>query len=285
MRYAILTFVLSLTTFGWSQNFYGSLSGGYQYILSTDQPPSIIVNEFHQISSPWFRNLVDYQFEHAFSANASLGYVFNSNFGVELTGSFLKPQAVINDDPYTNRTFSMDFWRVSPKFVVHVPTKSFLVSTKIGPNFGYGKATYFQEFTNNGEMNLSPDHSTLEYEYTAPISYGFNASVGVSKLVAKRLIVFADLEFVHQNFSPTKGKMTQFTMGDENYLEEYDYAPYYSEIEFGDETDSPNWGSPNPEVAQKQYKRNYSLSGVGVQVGVKFVIWRKVKEIDHFFEG
>ena len=51
--------------------------------------------------------------------------------------------------------------------------------------------------------------------------------------------------------------------------------PYYDEIVYGDEYET-SWNSiESNNNPQKFYKRNYSLSGYGITIGMMFTLWKK----------
>lgn len=279
MKYLPFLVTLLLCKISWSQSFYGSASAGYQYILNQDQAPSILTNSYHQISSPWFWGNQNFEFEHMLTSDVSLGYFFNDHMGIEMSGSYLKPKSLTSFDGLTSKEFLGNFWRVNPKLVLQVPIKSFNFFTKIGGTIGSGKILFRQEFQNDGSLNLTYDEQTMSYEYKEALSFGFSASIGVSKSISKNIELFSEIQLIHHTFSPTKGKMTEYTLGDINGIEEYEYDPYFSEIEFGNESESYHWNSEDTSQPQKLYRRNYSLSGIGISLGIKFTLWSKQQEV------
>lgn len=279
MKYLFLVVTIFMLQIARSQSFYGSASAGYQYILNQYQAPSLLTNSYHQISSPWFWGNQNFEFEHMLTADVSFGYFFNDNIGIEVSGSYLKPKTLTSFDGFTSKEFLGNFWRVNPKLVLQVPIKSFDLFTKIGGTIGSGKILFRQEFQNDGSLSLSYDVQTMAYEYTEALSFGFSASIGVSKSISKHIELFSEIQLIHHTFSPTKGKMTEYTFGDIDGIEQYEYDSYFSEIEFGNESESYYWNSEDTSQPQKLYKRNYSLSGIGINLGIKITLWSKQKEV------
>ena len=262
-----------------AQSFYGSISGGYQYVVNEEQPSTYITNSFHQITSPWFWQSESFEFQHVFSSNLSFGYYFNKHIGVEIAGTYLRPNKLTTYDGYTNKEFYGNFWRLNPKLVLEIPLDNISIFSKIGCTIGTGKIVFQQEFSDNGNWNVTFDDQTMIYEYTAPVSFGFNASFGLLKSISRNIQMFTELELIHHSFNPNKGSMVEYTLGDVNSLEQHDYKPYNSEIHFGMETELSYWGSNNVNQPQKLHNRNYSLSGLSLIIGVKFTIWHKEKEV------
>jgi len=277
MKYLPFLFTLLLCQISWTQSIYGSVSGGYQRIIQVSQPPSYIVNTYHQIVNPWFWRLEDLSFSDALSTDLSFGHMLTNNIGYELTGSYFKPLTVTEDNGYTEHQFSGRFLRGSAKLVLSVPIKKFDLYSKLGVNYTVGKLFYFQRMYNKGELPLSFDESTLKYEYTDGSKLGYNFALGTSINFNDRLSVFAEIYAIYQSFEPGKGQRTEQTTDGVDEMQ-YGDDPYFSQVQFGDESEYYYWNSEDKSQPQKLYKRNYSLGGIGINLGIKFIIWAKKKE-------
>ncbi|PHR42445.1 MAG: hypothetical protein COA32_17500 [Fluviicola sp.] len=277
MKNLAILIALLICQVSWTQNIYGSVSGGYQRIIQSTQPPSYIVNTYHQISYPWFTRLEGLSFSDAVSTVLSFGHLLTENIGYELTGSYLKPLTVIEENGYTEHQFSGRFFRTSFKIVLSIPIQKFDLYSKLGVNYTIGKLYYYQRLYNKGEMPLSFEESTLKYEYTNGSRLGYNLALGTSFNFNERLSVFTEIYAIYQPFEPSKGqRIEQTTDG----ISEMQYAdePYFSQIQFGAESMSYYY-SEDKSQPQKLYKRNYSLGGVGINLGVKFILFEKKKEV------
>ena len=272
----ILTFAtILLFQSCWSQRLYGSAAIGYQSILNQDQPPSYIVNTYHQISNPWFWGEENPEFQHMLTSDLTLGWMFRNQLGIEVTGSYLKPQTQIeNYGDYLDKQFKGDFWRINPKLVIALPIKKLDLCMKMGPLIGSGKMEFYQRFQNDGSWNLGYQEAEMTYEYTQPVSLGFSSSICVSKRILNNLELFSEIQFNYQTISPTKGKLTMFKL-DGKEQSEASFNAYSSQIQFGDESEWYYWHSEDSSQPQKLYKRTYSLTGFALTVGCKFTIWRK----------
>lgn len=276
MRKLLFLIALSTGQFTWTQHMYGSVSGGYQRILHSSQPSSYIVNTYHQISYPWFTRLEDPSFTDAISTDLSFGHLLTKNIGYELMGSYLKPLTVIDDNGYSEHQFSGRFFRMSFKLVLSVPINKFDLYSKLGVNYSIGKLYYYQRLYNKGEMALSFEESTLKYEYTDGAKLGYNLALGTSFKFNERLSVFAEIYAIYQSFEPRKGQRIEQTNDGVTQMQHAD-DPYFSQIQFGDESNSYYY-SEDKSQPQKLYKRNYSLGGIGINLGIKFIIFTKKKE-------
>jgi hypothetical protein len=275
MKYGILLIAVCLMQSAKAQSLYGSISAGYHSILNSEQPPSFLTNSYHQISSPWFWSQEDFEFQHVLTTDVSAGYFFNEKVGVELSAVYVKPRSLFSNDGFTRKELSGNFWRINPKFVLNIPVRDFNLFTKIGGVIGTGRTVFRQEFQNDGSLNLTYNQQSLVYEYTERPSFGFTASLGVSKAISKRVELFSEIQLTHHVFSPIEGKMTEYTFDDINALDEYEYDPYFSQIEFGNESEWYFWNSDDTSQPQKLYRRSYSLASIGIVCGVKFTLWKK----------
>lgn len=276
MKFLLFSIALLLFQFSWAQHIYGSISVGYQRINQASQAPSFIVNTYHQISYPWFWRLEDLSFSDAINSDLSFGHMLTDNIGYELTGSYFKPFTVIENDGYVERQFSGRFFRGNAKLILSVPVEKFDVYTKLGVNYTVGKLFYNQRMYNKGELPLSFDESTLMYEYTDGSKLGYNLALGTSYNFNQWLSVFAEIFAIYQPFEPSKGRLIeQITDGVDEM--QYTQDPYFSQVQFGDASEYYYYTSDDTSQPQKLYKRNYSLGGIGINLGIKFKLWSKKK--------
>lgn len=78
--------------------------------------------------------------------------------------------------------------------------------------------------------------------------------------------------------APTLGKMVEFTSDGIDVIANVNVEPYYSEIEFGEVSEWQYWSAEDKSQPQKLYSRSYSLGGLGLTLGVRFVLWKKSEE-------
>lgn len=276
MKFLLFIITIILCQFSWAQHIYGSVSGGYQHINKGSQPPSYIVNTYHQISNPWFWRLENLSFSDAVSSDISFGHLLTDNIGYELTGSYFKPLTVTEDDGYTERQFSGRFLRGSAKIILSVPIKKFELYTKLGVNYTSGSLFYYQKMYNKGDLPLSNDESTLKYEFSNGSRLGFNLALGTSYKINGRLSVFTEIYAISQSFEPSKGQRIEQTTDGVDEMQ-YSDDPYYSQVQYGDESEWYYYTSDDKSQPQKLYKRNYSLGGIGINLGIKVTLWSKKK--------
>lgn len=257
-----------------SQSIYGSISSTYSIIpQNNQQPASEIINTYHHISLPGFLRYENYSFKQVSQTALSFGHLFKNKFGYELSGAYLKPNSVSDNDENMNRTMSGELFQTSAKFIVTIPLESIDVFTKIGLSLATGKLTYTQTMNHNNTNEI-----ILVYDYNKNVSMGFNASFGFNFPISKRFSIFSELTFTAQSFSPKKGEMSKFTQEGNDVSSWVNNFPYRYQIEFGDEYQWSFFGPDNGINPQKLYRRSYTLGGYGLTIGVKYVLWEKKKE-------
>lgn len=277
MKYLLIFITFTTSLFSWSQQIYGSLSGGYLFSSQIEQPPSYIVNTIHQISYPWFWREENFAFKSAVHADLSFGQMITDNIGYDLSGSYLKPQSVSDNSEYGKRILSGDFFQSSLKIVLNLPFKKFDLYSKIGVNMAFGKLNYYQTFLDNIPTTSQVGESILTYQYEENVSLGFNGALGLNFKLNKHLSIFSEITFISQTYSPKKGEIIEFFDGT-NQVNFAESKPYYNQIEFGEESEWYYYNSVDNSVPQKLYKRSYALGGCGLTLGIKFIIWSKNKD-------
>jgi len=273
MRYILLFLSTALCLSSNAQQVYGSISIGEQLITEGDQVAFMKTNAYLQISTPWLWSYDFISFKRLTNFDLSFGYLMNNNLGIELTSTYLKPSNSEVFANYVTKTLSGNFFRINPKIVVNLNLNKFQIYSKVGFIIGAGQIRYNQYFQNDGTMNVSAENESLIYLYNGGKSYGFNASIGFSKMVSKKIYVFTEINAVSQNFSPTKGKTIEHKIDGQDVLTN-NMKPYTTEIEFCNDQEFVPYSSDNANP-QKLYKHAYSLGGYGLTIGIKFIIWKK----------
>lgn len=276
MNYLLLILASTFGLTSWSQSFYASIAAGHQVVIPIDEPASPIVNSYNAMVNPWAYGNENFTFKQVTNFDLSFGHMFHQNIGYELTGSYLKPVSdVYENDHNVTKTFSANYFRINPKIVINVAVKKFEFVSKLGFIVNFGKANYYQRFVNGGTYPaLNFESTAMNYEYTSPPSFGFNGSFGVSRKITHKIALFVDVFGTYLNFTPNKGAITEYTMNNEDLLPNYEWTPWEGQIDFGDESEGFTWTSNSPDP-EKLYKRNYSLSGYGLTLGVRFTLWVK----------
>ena len=264
-----LIFMLSIGLSSFGQSIYGSISGGIQRVISYGAVPYVeMVNNHHSVvvMNRW----ENYSFDHLQHIDLHLGHRVNKKIGYELITSYIKPNTII-DNGYTDATFSGQFIQLNPKAYWNIKnTENHSIYMKIGALVTMGKLIY-QQIQYFGDIPY-----TLTYEYGGDVALGINAGIGFSTKISKRISLFSEVTYAHQDYSPTYGKQIVAMFGD--YDEMPNAVPYFSEMEFGDTQYILNEDIGDGSQPQKYYSRNYSLSGYGITLGITYTLWEKKEE-------
>ena len=264
--------------FSWSQNIYGSISGGYQFGVGKQNLEHHFVSDFLDSYSPWPWQQVDLSLGKGAMTNCTFGYDFNQNYGVTLSGSYLfGPDFSSKTSKYDNITYerklSATMVRINPSFRMYVGENRFRTYADIGFILGIGKVNF----------NLSgykEDTTIIEYNYIydGGLSYGASARFGVEYNLSKRFLIFGEFNFISQAYSPEKGYLTKYIFNNVDMTESLQQYPGTSEIVFVEELQTDPTISPVPNEPSVRAKHSYPFHSYGFNIGVKFILWAKKKE-------
>lgn len=275
MKILFTFFTLSMSLISWSQQIYGSLSSGFLLNSNNNQSPSYIVNTIHQVSLPWFWRPENYAFNNSVHTDLNFGHQLTEQIGYELSFSYLKPNSVSENMSYGQKIMSGDFFQSAAKLMLTFPLKRIDLYTKIGINTVKGKMTYLQTIEDGNFNSLGTATASLTYTYSSPISIGFNGAIGVNVPFSKKFSFFSEVRYIHQAFTPKKGKMTGYIYNGSDLIANNDFPTYYAFIEFGKESEWQNYNSGDNSKPQKLYEHSYALGGLDFTAGLRYVLWSK----------
>jgi hypothetical protein len=274
MKSILLTFFLFDSLFSWSQTFYGSLSGGYQFGVGKQNMEHHSVSEFIDPYTPWPWEKVDLSLGQGASTNGIIGYDLNQSYGLTLSGSYLfgaEFSSKTSNNLTVERKLSASMVRINPSVRMYVSQNRFRTYADIGFILGIGKINF-------NLKNSTMDTTFLEYTYVydGGLSYGASARFGLEYQVSKRLRVFGEFQFVSQAYAPTKGYLTKYIVNNEDVTESFQQNASANVI-FVDAIQSDPSVSPSPNEPLTRARHSYPFHSYGVNVGVKYTIWEKEK--------
>jgi hypothetical protein len=276
MKSILLTFFLFDSLFSWSQTFYGSLSGGYQFGVGKQNMEHHSVSEFIDPYTPWPWEKVDLSLGQGALTNGIIGYDLNQSYGLTLSGSYLfgaEFSSKTSNNLTVERKLSASMVRINPSVRMYVSQNRFRTYADIGFILGIGKINF-------NLKNSTMDTTFLEYTYVydGGISYGASARFGLEYQVSKRLRVFGEFQFVSQAYAPTNGHLTKYIVNNQDNTSALQQSQGSSEIVFVDAMQSDPSVSPSPNEPLIRARHSYPFHSYGVNVGVKYTIWDKEKE-------
>jgi hypothetical protein len=275
MKSLLLTFFLFASLSSWSQSFYGSLSGGYQFGVGKQNMEHHSVSEFIDPNTPWPWEKVDLSLGQGVLTNGIIGYDLNQSYGLTLSGSYLfgaEFSSKTNNNLTVERKLSASMVRINPSFRMYVGQNKFRTYADIGFILGIGKINF-------NLKNSTVDATILEYSYVydGGLSYGASARFGMEYQVSKRLRVFSDFQFISQAYAPTNGHLTKYIVNNQDNTSTLQQSQGSSEIVFVDAIQSDPSVSPSPNEPQIRAKHSYPFHSYGLNVGVKYILWNKEK--------
>lgn len=275
MKLHLLPVFLFTSLFSWSQSFYGSLSGGYQFGVGKQNLEHHSVSEFIDPYSPWPWQQVDLSLGQGTTTNVTLGYDLNQSYGFTLTGSYLFGSEFSSKTSNTltvERTLSASMVRINPSFRMHVGQNRFRTYADIGFILGIGKINF-------NLKNSTVDATILEYSYVydGGLSYGASARFGVEYQVSKKCLIFGEFNFISQAYAPTKGYLTKYIFNNEDLTESFQQNAS-ANVVFVESIQSDPTVSPSPNEPQLRARHSYPFHSYGLNVGVKFILWDKKKK-------
>ncbi len=250
-----LAFLIS-SLFSWSQNIYGSISGGYQFGVGKQNLEHHIVSDFIDSYSPWPWQQVDLSLGKGAMTNFTIGYDFNQSYGVALSGSYLfgaefSSKATMYDNIIYERKLSANMVRINPSFRMYVGENRFRTYAEIGFILGIGKINF-------NYRGYTEDTTVVEYNYIydGGLSFGASARFGVEYNLSKRLLVFGEINFISQAYAPEKGYLTKLVFNNVDMTESAQQYPNNSEIVFVEELQTDPTISPVPNVPAVRAKHS-----------------------------
>jgi hypothetical protein len=275
MKSILLSVLLFASLSSWSQTFYGSLSGGYQFGVGKQNMEHHSVSEFIDPNTPWPWEKVDLSLGQGILTNGIIGYDLNQSYGLTLSGSYLfgaEFSSKTSNNLTVERKLSASMIRINPSFRMYVSQNKFKTYADIGFILGIGKINF-------NLKNSTVDATILEYSYVydGGLSYGASARFGMEYQVSKRLRVFGEFQFISQAYAPTKGYLTKYIVNNEDVTESFQQNASANVI-FVDAIQSDPSVSPSPNEPQIRTRHSYPFHSFGLNVGVKFILWDKEKE-------
>ncbi|MCK5824193.1 MAG: hypothetical protein KAG96_02170 [Ichthyobacteriaceae bacterium] len=201
-----------------AQKVYVKLNAGYNFAMGSQNfgANSIDTEKEYQ------HEAVYGSFGKGLNMDASIGYVFKENIGVELGVSYLIGGGInkIHEEKkilITNK-FKSNMLRINPSMIIEASRRGINPYVKIGFILGMGSIT--EDVSKSKKENNEYDlYYTTIYEYSGGFSYGANAVLGVYYPISRNMSLFGELTFVSMSYAPSKGKLITYLKNGEDKLE------------------------------------------------------------------
>jgi hypothetical protein len=120
---------------------------------------------------------------------------------------------------------------------------------------------------NTATVRWDRSNMTLTKSFVGNIRLGFVAALGGTYQLNKKLTAFGELQVRALSFVPTKSTITKYVLNGEDNLSELSTSQ--KETVFKDEVNNAGTSLPSTQPSV-DLKQTYSLSGVGLSVGLRY---------------
>jgi hypothetical protein len=195
--FVLAILVLFIGSTAHAQNAYIKLGGGYGLSLASQPIVDIGTTPAYDVKYGSFGEGINF--------GLGFGYNINSNFALELAGSYIMGKKFENTVTYTGgSTTEKDYANticIMPSAVVKAPMKDITPYTRFGMVIAI--PTKFEELTTTGFTG------TRKYKETGKMAMGIQGAVGVNFKAGKHLGIFAEVFGIGMNYSPDKKENTE----------------------------------------------------------------------------
>lgn len=272
----IVLFFLFQINLSQSQNLYVTASSGYNFSFGTSNFDNYNYNKLVGVFYPGTKERFEYSLGKGVNFNIGIGYRIKQNIGLELEGSYLMGLRNIGEtDYFVSDVLKKEIWgrfyRISPVIYVLQPIKKLSLKLSIGALVGFGKMYLNQSVTYNGGI------PSFEYEneFSGGTYLGFKAGIGVLYPINNHLSLSMDLNWVNAYFSPMRGRVKKFISGGNDYTD--DLYVWDREVRFSNKIDKMFYTQDDPA---HMLRKNFAASSIGLQVGIQWNLWTKIKSKD-----
>lgn len=249
----------------YSQGFYIKLNAGYGLKFSSQNINYFNFTNYSIDTSTSNKEQVSTSLGKGFNFDAAVGYMFNKNIGIELSGSFLlgsktKTKQVLYG-AVRNNSLSANMVRINPSIVITGGFEKINPYAKFGLVIGFGRILYEDDYTSAGGNVV-----TEKMKLNGGVAIGLNAGVGVNFKLSKMISLFGEIDMVNLSYSPTKGALTESILDGKDRLPDMTTAE--KEVEFVDSyTIDANAPYSHTEPRQ-ELKEKFPFGSVGINIGL-----------------
>jgi hypothetical protein len=278
-----------------AQNFYVNANAGYAFgvngdvgVFANTTYSEIINNDIQQFTYDYNYENVPFSLGEGFNFGVGLGYMFNSNIGVELGVSYLLGSSTIgtsvgevvrtlNQDVYLqnyefNYTAKATMLRLIPSVVLTPGFEKFNPYARLGMIIGFGSFMMEEvdvEIMSGAYDNLQNTFTDKE-KFEGGVALGVNSSLGLEYILNEQFSVLCEVNYIAMRYTPKMSSVTERMINGEDQLPilpvSTKQTEYYKEFtENGSRSAPINYDQPTQEMAS-----SYPFSSLGLNIGVKF---------------
>jgi hypothetical protein len=234
----IITLLVLFSLIGstaFSQGAYIKLGGGYGMSLASQD-----LYNASTVATGWDEKYGS--FGEGIGFGLGFGYNINSNFALELAGSYILGRKFEQALTTTTTKYYGNTITIQPSVVIKAPMKDVIPYTRFGMVIGI--PTLFSEATSTLVSG------TDKYKESGGVALGVQGAVGCNFKVSKKLAIFAEIFGIGMNYAPSQSENT----------ETYTGGTIHPLVTYGE---TGSYATANTEVTPRR-----SLSSFGLNVGL-----------------
>ncbi|MCF8219225.1 MAG: porin family protein [Bacteroidales bacterium] len=274
-----MVFVISfITTNLLAQGSYFTINTGYGISMSSQNINFLDVDFSNRFTEEESDGSLSTKYEQVnvslgkgLDIGGTYGYMFNENFGAEITISYLagsqyeatreyKYGSYYNTEDYT---LSSNMLKFNPSVVVAPGFEKFNPYMKFGMIVGVGKILYK---TKEDFSGINPSIIETKQEFKGGLAVGLSSGAGVMYNFKENMYLFGELKMINLSYAPTKGETTEYVVNGEDQLSEL--TTREKKINFVDSYTTNSDETPPDSEPRKALRGKFPYGSLGVNVGV-----------------
>lgn len=272
-----LTLVMFISLFSvaaYSQ-FYINVGGGYNLGIANQ---SLLYN-YESTNDIEKAENVKISLGKGLDFGLNLGYMFNSNLGIDLQCTYLLGDEATGESKSTYTFYNTKYYdyekisiksqmiRVNPSIIIASGFEKLDPYAKFGVILGFGSITcsYLGEDYINDQLQ---NKEVQEWKLNGGMAFGLSSTLGLMYHISDLISVYGELNLVGMSYAPTKGVMTKYTVNGSDRLP--NLTTDDKEIDFVDDITYDYNNPPSSAEPSKELKNYLPYSSIGLNIGVRF---------------
>jgi len=249
--------------------FYARLQAGDGLVTNADRYKTILLSPGLTYDDSVYESIVLFSGGEGLNAGMGIGYMFNSNFGVDIGVNYVngttKKYVVIPNTAglgYDYGSYTGNMVQFVPSLVIASNLCGLQPYARLGLIFGSGTVTqvedqYFQQYG-------ITSHSV--WKYMGGISLGYSSVLGIAKPINNKFDIFIEAAFNNIYDIPTTGNLTSATVNGVDNLNSVDVQDK-SIVYKNSYSNADNYDTSKPKVVDPV---KYSFCSAIVSIGARF---------------
>jgi hypothetical protein len=255
------------------KKMYASIDAGYGIKMGTQTLLYDSKSNNFNGSSTTTNKVKDVSFGKGFNFGAAFGYMFTKNVGAELGVSYLlggktkstsdvtDVEGLLTSHRTGDMALSAKMFRIIPSVVIDAGLEKIDPYAKFGLVIGLGSIKIESNNNDNGDVTVK------KTKVNGGVALSLSSAVGVKYNINDMMSVFGELNMMTLSYSPSKGKITEYTENGVDQLplmttNEKEYK-FVKENTYESSNPTPD-SEPNKEMHQK-----FPFGNFGINLGFR----------------